>query len=115
MTTRRTHPQPLPFTLVGLPPPGPPLGREESLPGRTVRESALLLGSVDDDATLVGPAAPVAVLRVLVPDGPPQDIPLPIGELTLGRGEDVDIKLDHSSISRRHLHLSIEPGRIVAT
>src|SRR5262249_28064134 len=78
---------------------------------------ALFLASFDDEPVGVpaDPSLPAAILRVHSPEGPPQDIPLMVGEHTVGRGEDVTIKLRHNSVSRRHLHLRIEEGRIVAT
>ena len=112
MTKRPSEPSP--FTLIGAPMPAPFKGLERRV-SMTMRDSAMLLASYDDDlARAADPEAPVAVLRVLVADGPPEAIPLTRGEFTLGRDLDTDIPIKHRTVSRKHLRLEVEPGRIIA-
>ncbi len=92
-------------------------GFEESLTGSTIVDSTALLATdlAEELTSVTGPDEPVATLRVLVSGRAPQDIPLKPGAYTLGRGKDVDVALAHRSVSRRHLQLQVEHGRIIAT
>jgi ATP-binding cassette subfamily B protein len=93
-------------------------GFEDSLSGATIIDSSALLASELQDeltAVTVNPDQPVVILRVLVAGSPPRDIPLKPGKITLGRGKEVDVTLLHRSVSRQHLQLQIEGGRIIAT
>src|SRR6185295_18811764 len=99
-------------TLLGL---GGPDPRYTTQPPRTIEDSSLLLWS-DDASPRTVVHEPVAILRVLAPGGPAREIPLlPGGALTIGRAPDVDVAIQHRSVSRRHLQLRVEPGYIIAT
>jgi serine/threonine protein kinase len=44
-------------------------------------------------------------VQILFPDGTSRPIPIPAGELAIGRGAGNDLALDHPSVSRRHVRV----------
>jgi ABC-type multidrug transport system ATPase subunit/pSer/pThr/pTyr-binding forkhead associated (FHA) protein len=47
-------------------------------------------------------------LRYRLTDGPWQEVSLSLGEYILGRGEDADVCLDNSEVSRQHTQLNVD-------
>jgi ATP-binding cassette, subfamily B, bacterial HlyB/CyaB len=114
------HPEPPEYTSIersfGRTGVDPMPGLDDSLAGLTLLDSTLLLANLDDDlGSSPDPELPVAILRVLVVDQPPRDIPLRVGEITIGRSKQADVELTDASVSRNHARLLIERNRIIVT
>jgi transcriptional regulator of acetoin/glycerol metabolism len=71
------------------------------------------LGGVAETATLDGDRAPGRhrAYLLVIEDGSSSMYPLPSpGVVTIGRGPDVELRVDHSSVSRRHARILIDRG-----
>src|SRR6478735_3120415 len=49
------------------------------------------------------------ILQIETEDGRRWDVPLRRHQLTIGRSDEADIRLDHGTVSRRHAEISRDP------
>lgn len=60
-----------------------------------------------------GPPSPQYALQVVLESGPEDTHSLPEGEVTIGRSDDCDIKINDPGVSREHARLIVESGEVV--
>jgi DNA-binding NtrC family response regulator len=70
--------------------------------------------SIDDETARVGPRAEEGRCLLVVADRRAIVWPLPTtGSVVLGRGEDVDLRIEHASVSRKHARVDVGEGLIL--
>jgi two-component system, NtrC family, response regulator AtoC len=70
--------------------------------------------SIDDETAKVGPRAEEGRCLLVVADRRAIVWPLPAtGPVVLGRGDDVDLRIEHASVSRKHARPDVGEGLIL--